>query len=98
MNLMMINIYKISWNKHLDFQMTFVDRIRQYSVLFNVDNKDLKKKALVTVFIVSVWEDTIFNGMYSLLLQFWTSWFRSENLCVLVILMDFEYIKLEDLG
>lgn len=34
--------------------MTFVDRIRQYSVLFNVDNKDLKKKALVTVFIVSV--------------------------------------------
>lgn len=51
---MMINKYKISCNKPLDFQRTFVGLIRQYSVLLNVDNKDLKKKALVIVFKVSV--------------------------------------------
>lgn len=94
----MINKYKISCNKPLDFQRTFVGLIRQYSVLLNVDNKDLKKKALVIVFKVSVWEDTIFKGMYRLLLQFSASWFLSENLCVLVFLMAFENIKLEDLG
>lgn len=76
----------------------FVGLIRQYSVLLNVDNKDLKKKALVMVIKVSVWEDITINGMYWLLLQFWASWFLSENLCVLVFLMAFENIKLEDLG